>query len=149
LRGLRSLAYYAAARQYDYGDERQRVAALSSRVTAQFLVPHLSLTVLVECGGDAEVLAFAGVTVYALVVLNRYSFEHVWHALRLTWQRLLLLDFKPELLVDCERFPLGVLLANGVRGEQLLDFYRTRDQLEKTLHADESALLGVNWLCWK
>jgi hypothetical protein len=143
------LAYFAAARQYDYGDERQRVAALSSRIAAQFLVPHLSLTVLVDCGGDAEVLAFAGVTVGALVALNRYTLEHVWEALHLNWQRLLLLDFKPELLADRERFPVVVLAANGVRGEQLLDFYRTRDQLERALSPDEAAVLGVNLACWK
>jgi len=148
LRGSRSLAYYAAACQYAYGDESRRTAALQSRVTAQFLAPHRPLTALYDCGGDAEVLAFAGITLRALVDLNRYTFEHVWSSLRLNWTRLLLLEFQPELLADGSRYPLLVLHQNGVRGEQLVDFFRTREQMQKTLYPSEAELLGVRWTYW-
>lgn len=144
----RSLAYFAAACHYDYGSDAAS-DAVRDTVVRLYLAPRVSLGALRRSGGDARVLAFVGVSIENLVVDGRHLLEDVIRDLGLTWQTLLLLGFRPELLADSARFPLIVLHdLLGVRGDQFAAFFRSRTQLKACIGPREAAALGFRWNHW-
>lgn len=107
----RSLAADAmlASLYYDYGISPQRRAALRERITNNLLARKVPLSIVLECGVDAPLLAFAGISVQQLVESSKYALEDVVETLRLDWPMLRALQFTPWLLRRPAQFPLIVL----------------------------------------
>lgn len=143
--GTRSLAYFAAAAQYQYG-HLALADTIFARVVQKFIQPGRNLHHLRACGGEAEVLAFAGITIDML--LTHRLLEEAIFGLQLTWRRLVMLSFRPEDLRDA-RFPLIALYDLGMRGKDLVGFRRTIAHLKACLSPTAAALLRINLAYWE